>query len=52
MKSPFREKEHNNYEVTAREEEFSEAVMQYKLLQRVETKMDAFAKYYFQLIEK
>ena len=30
----------------------SEAMMQYKLLQRVETKMDAFAKYYFQFNEK
>ena len=39
------------YEVTEREEEFSEAVMQYKLLQRVDTKVDVFAKYYFQLGE-
>ena len=30
----------------------TEAVMQYKLLQRVETKMDAFSKYYFQYQEK
>lgn len=48
IKSPFREKE-CMYEVTEREEEFSEAMMQYKLLQRVETKVDVFAKYYFQL---
>lgn len=27
-------------------------MMQYKLLQRAETKMDAFAKYYFQMHEK
>lgn len=47
IKSPFREREHI-YEVSEREEEMSEAMMQYKLLQRVETKMDAFARYYFQ----
>ena len=51
IKSPFKEKEHI-YELSEREEEISEAVMQYKLLQRVETKMDAFAKYYFQFNEK
>ena len=49
IKSPFREREHI-YEVSEREEEMSEAMMQYKLLQRVETKMDAFARYYFCLL--
>ena len=51
IKSPFRDKE-MAYQITEREDEISEAVMQYKLLQRVETKMDAFAKYYFQFNEK
>jgi hypothetical protein len=47
LRSPFREKEHV-YEVTERVAEMSEAMMQFKLLQRAETKVDAFAKYYFQ----
>lgn len=51
IKSPFREKEHN-YEITERADEYSEAMMQYKLLQRADTKVDAFAKYYYQLVEK
>jgi len=31
-------------------DEYNEALMQFKLLQRAESKVDAFAKYYFQLI--
>lgn len=51
IKSPFREKDHF-VEVPDRMEEYNEALMQYKLLQRAESKVDAFAKYYFQLVDK
>lgn len=51
IKSPFREKEHA-VEIVDHLDEYNEALMQYKLLQRAETKVDAFAKYYFQLIDK
>lgn len=51
IKSPFREKDHV-VEVPDRVDEYNEALMQYKLLQRADSKVDAFAKYYFQLVEK
>ena len=49
IKSPFRDRNYT-YEMTEREDLWSETMMQYKLLQRAEEKVDAFAKYYFQLV--
>lgn len=49
IKSPFIEK-HHFVEASDHMDEYNEALMQFKLLQRAESKVDAFAKYYFQLI--